>query len=163
MIALRSGELTEPDGHHLKQSAFDITGKIGMPFDATDEHDSVRIESLLIEKRFDAVGIASEGNYFQPTKDRAPHRGFGNSIVGEHVGLAFGGGGSVASHRGEDERGTPGSGPIVDDRFRDLIDIRDSAASDADGDFRAGGEARIHRRRLEGGGDGTTDIGKGSA
>ena len=86
--------------------------------------------------------VLPSGDHFELADDGAAHGGFGDAVVRQDVGLAFGGGGAVAPHGGEEERPHPLFQPILHHAAYDGGDIVDAAAADADGDARPRRHAR---------------------
>ena len=131
VIALRAGELAQADGGHLEQPAFELARKIGVPFDAADQHDTVALKGAAVHECFDAVGRAAGGDHVQGADHRTAHGGRMNAKVREHIGLAFCRCAAVASHGREDERPASLRFPVVHGRARDGGDVGNAAAADA--------------------------------
>ena len=80
-------------------------------------------------------GVRAQRNHFELADDGAAHRCFGNAVMRQHVGLAFGGGGAVAAHRGKDERLHALLFPELPRRYATMVAmLANAAAADADGD-----------------------------
>ncbi len=133
-----------------------------MPLDASDEHDAVGIVGGFIEEDIDAVGRAADLEHFKLADDGTAHRGFGDVVLAEDHRLAFGRGGAVAAHGGEDEGLHAGGLPEVNDRADDGLDVGDAARANANGDPRAGGELGGELGALELRSDGSGDVRNGA-
>ena len=157
MITLRAGEFPQADGHHLEQPALDLAGEIGVPLDPAHQHHPVGIVRHLIHEGFDAVGRLAERHHFQLADQRAAHAGFGDSVAGQHLGLAGRIGRAVTSHRREEERLHALFLPILNHVVHDGGNVVDAAATHPDGDARTGlqapGETAGGELCAHGGGD----------
>jgi hypothetical protein len=65
MIMLRSGELTQPDRHHLEEPAFDLPGEIGVPFHAPQQHHAVALMRVAVHEGVDAFRRHADRHYIQ--------------------------------------------------------------------------------------------------
>ena len=141
VMALSAGEFTKTDGHHFEEPAFEGAGEIGVPFDAGQEEDAVGIEGGFVHERFNALGRSAEGDDVEGTDDRDAHGGFVDAIVSEHVGLAFGSGGAVATHDWDDKGLGAVFFPEIDNSLCDAGDVGDAPAADANSNACAFGDA----------------------
>ena len=117
-----------------------------MPFDATDDEDSIGAEGVVTGVSLDSQVGKAEGSGIEAALDGTAHGGFRNAVVGEDAGLAFGGARSVASHGGEHKRLQAGGAEV----------ITDGADNDGDvGDATAAGTDRYGGPGWEGGGEAT--------
>ena len=142
VVTLGAGEFAQPDGHHFEQAAFDLAGEIGVPLDAAHQHDAIGFVSHAVHEGFDAVGGLAERDHFQLAHQRASHGGFGDAVVGQHVGLSLRGGRAVTAHGGKQERPHALFLPVAHHAADNRGDVVDAAAAHADGDARA----RFHSR-----------------
>ncbi len=142
MVALRSGEFSEPDRHHLEQSALDPAREIGVPLDAAHQHDAVGIVRHLVHEGFDAVRRLAERHHFQLADERAAHAGFGDPIARQHLSLAGRIRRAVTSHGREDHGLHALLLPVLNRAVHDGGDVVYAAAAYADRDARAGLQPR---------------------
>ena len=142
VIMLCAGEFAEADGDHLEQAAFDLAHEIGVPLHAAAEHDAIAFVGVAVHIGLDALGRFAERHHVERTAHRAADSLLDDAVVGEHVGLALGGGGAVAAHGWKDEGAHALRLPVLDGGARDGGDIGDAAAAHADGHAGAGLEAR---------------------
>ena len=142
VITLGSGKFPETNRHHLVQAAFDLTGKIRVPLHTGQEHHAVTLVSAVIHESVDAFRCFSQGNDIQRADDRATHRLVDDSVVGQHIGLTFRGGGPMAAHRRKDERSHPRRFPVFDDGSCDRGDVGNAPAAHSDRDTGGGFQPR---------------------
>src|ERR1019366_5846539 len=88
-----------------------------------------------------AVGRLAERHHFQLADQRAAHRGRGDSVAGQHLGLPGGVGRPVTSHGGEEQRLHALLLEVLHHVADDGGDVVDTAATHADGDARTGPQA----------------------
>ena len=74
-----------------------------MGLNPVEQQDSVGLGCVLVHiNRLSAHTGQPHLYRLHGTLDGTPHRLFGDTVVGQNLGLAFGGGAAVAAHRGDD-------------------------------------------------------------
>jgi len=113
-----------------------------MRLHAVDDDDPVGVERGLAEADRDAVLRRPEHRGLHRRVDRHAHRGLGDAILREDLGLPLGRGAAVAAHRG-DEEGLRARVLQDGDHFADDdSEVADAPAARAHGDARAGLQGR---------------------
>ncbi len=47
--------LAKTNGHHLQEATFNLSGKIGVPLHATNQHNAIGFKGILVEKCFNSI------------------------------------------------------------------------------------------------------------
>src|SRR6266850_6867374 len=104
-----------------------------MPLHPAYQHYAIALVRIPIHKSFDAFGSAAQRHDFERTDDRAAHRGFDNSVMRQHVGLAFGRCRAMTAHGWKDKRMSASRLVEVDYGANNGCNVRNAAATDTDG------------------------------
>ena len=158
VVALGPLPLSEPDGHHLVNTALDAPIESRVPLDATAQHDTVRVPGFPIHRNGDALGRLADRHHIQRAHNGHSHRTLGDAIVCEHFALPFRRPAAVAAHDRNDEGLDPLIEPRVHNSFDDRVDVGDPATADSHRDATAGRDSGDPRRGSHFLANGTIDI-----
>src|SRR5690348_15151924 len=134
MARSSSGLLAKSNGQHLHQTASQRSIEISVWFHSIDRQNPIRLECGRAEVDRDTVTCDPKSHRFHAGGEGHAHTCRRNPESFENMRLTFRCGSAMASHCGNDERGSLALAQLFEHSGNDDLDIGDSPAANAYGD-----------------------------